>query len=98
MLGEELGELLGAAESWRASRDEPDVSIGGPGRWGEGRAALWGRVATAGGRHGHLRAGRGCPSLCELSVARRWVWKSRLKALVCLFEGFLFNLDSNAAN
>lgn len=66
--------------------------------WGEGRAALWGRVATAGGRHGHLRAGRGCPSLCELSVARRWVWKSRLKALVCLCEGFLFNLDSNAAN
>lgn len=103
VLGEELGELLGAAESRRASRDEPDVSTGGPGRWDPWRAALWGRVATAGGRRGHLRAGRagaawaGCRSLHEPSVAQRWVWKSRLKAHACLLGSFLFNLSCDAA-
>jgi len=79
------------------------VSTGGPGRWDPWRAALWGRVATAGGRRGHLRAGRagaawaGCRSLHEPSVAQRWVWKSRLKAHACLLGSFLFNLYCDAA-
>lgn len=52
VLGEELSELLGAAESRRAPRDEPDVSTGiprGAARWVSGR--------PPGRRHSSARAG-----------------------------------------
>lgn len=56
VLGEELSELLGAAEARRAPRDEPDVSTGGgeEGRAGGGRCAPTARL-------GGWRRRRGIP-------------------------------------